>query len=132
MDIRCKVWLEKDGEMLFGKGRALLLSAIEEAGSLAGAAKRLGMSYRAAWGKLKASEEHLAMKLVEPSPSGHHGMQLTAQGRLMLKEFERLLKEAEAFFSRRLARFHLAPAPKATPKKATPRAGTRGATKSKA
>ncbi len=138
MEIRCKVWLERDGEMLFGKGRAQLLRALEEEGSLAKAAKRLNMSYRAAWGKLRASEQHLGLKLAEPSAAGRHGMALTSQGRRLLREFERLIAEAERFFGRRVERFAAAVGKQASTKgarrrqKATPRAGTRGATKNKA
>jgi len=105
MKLRCKVWLERDGEILFGKGRALLLASLKEAGSLAGAARLMNMSYRAAWGKLKASEEHLGVKLVERADSGHHGMTLTAAGDLMLREYEKLMREAEEFFTKREPRF---------------------------
>ncbi|MBI4798570.1 MAG: LysR family transcriptional regulator, partial [Desulfarculus sp.] len=61
------MWLERDGRVLFGQGRQELLAAIVETGSLAGAAQKLGMSYRAAWGRLKASEERLGLALVEHS-----------------------------------------------------------------
>jgi molybdate transport system regulatory protein len=138
MDIRCKVWLESEGEMIFGKGRALLLVAIDEEGSLSRAAKRLNMSYRAAWGKLRASEEHLGVKLTEPSQTGRHGMALTAEGRRMLGAYERLLREAEQFLGRRVRYFAAGEAAskkdskKGTRKTETPRAGTRGATKEQA
>ena len=47
--IQCKIWLEKDEEVLFGRGRLELLRGIREYGSLAETARHLGMSYRAAW-----------------------------------------------------------------------------------
>jgi len=130
MEIRCKVWLERDGEILFGKGRAQLLRAVDEEGSLAKAAKRLNMSYRAAWGKVRASELHLGVKLVEPGTVGRHGMVLTPEGRRMLAEYERLLREAEEFFGGCLKRFEALvqernPLPH---QQGTPRAGTRGVT----
>jgi len=52
--IKCKVWLEKDGEIILGRGREDLLKAIIVCGSLYKAAKKLDMSYRAAWVKLEA------------------------------------------------------------------------------
>jgi molybdate transport system regulatory protein len=131
MKIRYKIWLELGGRMLFGKGRAELLRALEEEGSLVKAAKRLNMSYRAAWGKLRASEEHPGVKLVEPSPAGRHGMALTPQGRLLLEEYERLLAEAEAFFGERVGRFAAVAGKGPGRQKETPRAGTRGATRKK-
>ena len=112
MKIRYKAWLESDGEILFGKGRAQLLRALDEEGSLSRAAKRLNMSYRAAWGKLRASERHLGIKLVEPSAAGRHGMVLTPQGRLILEEYERLVREADEFFAAKLGRLVAALKPK--------------------
>jgi len=53
--IKCKVWLEKDGEIILGRGREDLLKAIIVCGSLYKAAKKLDMSYRAAWGKIRSS-----------------------------------------------------------------------------
>lgn len=65
INIKHKIWLEKDGRVLFGHGRDKLLKAIEECQSLNAAAKKLNMSYRAAWGRLKASEDRMGCKLVE-------------------------------------------------------------------
>ncbi len=63
MKIQFKVWLEKDNRVLFGEGRSQLLQAIEDYGSLAQAARKMNMSYRAAWGRLKASEDRLGYPL---------------------------------------------------------------------
>ena len=65
MEIKYKIWLEKDGKVIFGHGRVELLQAVEECHSLNAAAKKLNMSYRAAWGRLRASEERLGIKLIE-------------------------------------------------------------------
>lgn len=82
--------------MLFGQGRLGLLSALDELGSLSAAAKSLGMSYRAAWGRLKASEERLGLKLTQASGAGR-GLVLSDEGKRLLdsyEEFERLSTEA--------------------------------------
>jgi molybdate transport system regulatory protein len=76
MEIKHKLWLERDGHVIFGPGREGMLKAIEECHSLSAAAKKLRMSYRAAWGRLKASEERLGIKLVEMD-NVKHGMHLT-------------------------------------------------------
>ena len=39
MEIKFKIWLEKDGHALFGEGRDQLLKAIDECHGLYGAAK---------------------------------------------------------------------------------------------
>ncbi len=95
MEIKYKVWVEKSGKVVFGKGRDDILKAIDEQRSLNAAAKKLEMSYRAAWGRLKASEERLGMKLVD---IGVHdkSMQLTQQARAIIERFERLEKDVEA------------------------------------
>jgi molybdate transport system regulatory protein len=94
MEIKFKVWIEKDGKVLFGRGRDDILKAIDEQRSLNAAAKRLEMSYRAAWGRLKASEERIGIKLVEV---GIHdkSMQLTPQARALIDRFEKLEKDVE-------------------------------------
>ncbi len=50
-----------------------LLEAIDAEGSIQKAAERLNMSYRAAWGKLKATEEALGITLLERSTGGSKG-----------------------------------------------------------
>ena len=94
MEIKFKVWIEKDGKVLFGRGRDDILKAIDEQRSLNAAAKRLEMSYRAAWGRLKASVERIGIKLVEV---GIHdkSMQLTQQARALIERFEKLEKDVE-------------------------------------
>jgi molybdate transport system regulatory protein len=99
MKIKHRIWIEGEGKVLFGKGRENLLRAIEECKSLSGAAKKLNMSYRAAWGRLKASEERLGIKLVENSPD-HRGMTLTDEARHLLKEFNILERETGLFIEK--------------------------------
>jgi molybdate transport system regulatory protein len=48
-------------------------------GSLSAAAKAMKMSYRAAWGRIRASEERLGVDLLEKAPSGR-GLVLTPAG----------------------------------------------------
>jgi len=94
MEIKHKVWIEKNGKVVFGKGRDDILKAIDEQRSLNAAAKKLEMSYRAAWGRLKASEQRMGMKLVD---IGVHdkSMQLTPQARSIIDRFEKLEKDVE-------------------------------------
>ncbi|MBP7341527.1 MAG: LysR family transcriptional regulator [Smithellaceae bacterium] len=94
MDIKHKVWIEKDGKVIFGRGRDDILKAIDEQRSLNAAAKKLEMSYRAAWGRLKASEERMGMKLVETGAK-EKSMQLTDQARALIDRFDRLEKDVE-------------------------------------
>jgi molybdate transport system regulatory protein len=94
MEIKFKIWIEKNGKVIFGRGRDDILTAVEDQKSLNAAAKKLAMSYRAAWGRLKASEERMGMKLVEAGPR-EKSIQLTAQARAIIERFERLERDVE-------------------------------------
>ncbi len=85
--VRLNLWLENEGGMLFGHGRALLLRKIEEHGSLRRAAEDLKMSYRAAWGKLKKSEEVLGFPLVEKLGGNKSGFRLTGPGKTLMDNY---------------------------------------------
>ena len=98
--VHCKVWIEEEGRVLFGEGRMDLLQAVAESGSLAGAARTLAMSYRAAWGRLRASENRLGFPLVERSEEGRRAMRLSKQGERLLRKYQELEKEAERFAAR--------------------------------
>jgi len=102
MEIKLKVWLEKDGHIVFGKGRDRLLRAIDECKSLSAAVKKIDMTYRGAWGRLKASEERLNIRLVEPHGKG---MRLTPEGKALLEEYDRLLADLDSLVNRSASRF---------------------------
>ena len=95
MNIKHKIWLEKDGRVIFGSGRYELFKAIDESHSLNAAAKKLKMSYRAAWGRVKASEERMGTKLVERTQG--KGMYLTAEAVALLRQFNLLEQKTGAF-----------------------------------
>ena len=105
MEIKHQIWLEKDGLVIFGKGLDELLRAIDECQSLNAATKKLNISYRHAWRRLRASEERLNMKLVEVTTKGRGGMYLTAEGQTLLAECDRLEKNVVAILKRAHRRF---------------------------
>lgn len=102
MELHGKVWLEKNGDVLFGRGRYLLLRGIQEYGSLAETARHLGMSYRAAWGRLRSSEDRLGVKLVErtPGPGRGQSLRLTPVSRELIRLFDDLEAEFDALLQR--------------------------------
>lgn len=94
--MRLHLWLETEEGMFFGIGRSQLLEKIDEHGSLKKAAKELGMSYRAAWGKIMKTEEVLGFKLVEKEGSGNKsGYRLTEAGKMLLARFKDWYYEVE-------------------------------------
>jgi molybdate transport system regulatory protein len=89
MEIKHKIWLEKEGRVIFGPGRIDLLRAIDACGNLSAAARELNMSYRAAWGRLRASEKRLGMRLVDLSDNKHE-MSLTQEARKLIDCFDQM------------------------------------------
>lgn len=89
MDIRFRVWIEKGGNHVAGKGGVAILKAIEEEGSISAASKKLGMSYRYVWGYIKKMEEVIG-KVVESEKggSGRGKTVLTEKGREIVRLYE--------------------------------------------
>jgi 8-oxo-dGTP diphosphatase len=81
-----------DGRPVLGEGRAELLELIEETGSLSGAAKEMGMSYRYAWGMVRKVSEAAGGPVVESTRGGSRGGRtaLTPLGRELLDTFRRV------------------------------------------
>ncbi|MBI5025211.1 MAG: winged helix-turn-helix domain-containing protein [Nitrospirae bacterium] len=90
MEIKSKLWIEVDGEPVFGRGRRFLLHAIDKYGSINQAAKEINISYRKAWSYIKAMEERLGIKLVERHAGGKNGggATLTDEAKEFLKKYE--------------------------------------------
>lgn len=103
LDVRSKIWIEIDGEMLFSKGRVELFRAIERRGSINGAARYLGVSYRKAWGHIKAMENRLGTPLVVTRVGGHEGggARLTLEAKGILRRYESLEKGIEGMLNSR-------------------------------
>jgi molybdate transport system regulatory protein len=93
--IRLHLWLETPDGIFFGVGRALLLAKIEEHGSLSKAAEALGMSYRAAWGKIRRTEKVLGVKLIVQNGCKKGGHRLTEQGLLFKEKYLLWFQEIE-------------------------------------
>jgi molybdate transport system regulatory protein len=90
MEIKSKLWIEVDGEPVFGRGRRFLLEAIAQYGSINQAAKEINISYRKAWSYIKAMEERLGIRLVERYSGGKNGggASLTKEARRFLESYE--------------------------------------------
>lgn len=94
---KVKLWLEVDGAVVFGSGRVALFQAIEETGSIKQASEKINMSYRAAWGKIKATEERLGLKLVQRQAGGRNsGAELTPKGKELLMIYRKYKRDVAA------------------------------------
>ena len=100
-DPRLSLRLHFDSGMTFGRGKADLLQAIDEEGSISAAGRRMGMSYRRAWSLVEDMNGHFSAQLVDSSRGGARGggATLTDAGRQVLADYralERLLREQGA------------------------------------
>lgn len=93
---RLHMWLETEDGMMLGLGRIQLLELVEELGSLNKAASAMGMSYRAAWGRMKQTETVIGHPLVERS-GPKKGFRLTPLGHDIVNLFRTWHKEVEAY-----------------------------------
>jgi len=94
-----RAWINLDGLLFLGPGKIRLLHAVDEVGSISGAARKVGLSYRAAWNHIDAMNNRAGAPLVVTSTGGEGGggAQLTDLGRNALEGFEHLEKELERF-----------------------------------
>ncbi len=89
LKLRSSQWIvDEQGRTIIGKGRMEILEHIEKTGSINQAAKRMKMSYKAVWSKIKASEKHFGTTLVHTDRC--KGSHLSPEGRALVEKFKRL------------------------------------------
>src|SRR5512140_1959419 len=101
VQIKGRLWLEKDGETFLSWGRVVLLEKIREIGSIAGAARAMEMAYSHAW-TLVANMNRLAgEELVSRTFGGRNGGRawLTPAGEAAVAEFWQLVAKFDKWLS---------------------------------
>lgn len=78
--------------LTFGRGKADLLLAIDEEGSISAAGRRMGMSYRRAWNLVEEMNLAFREPLIDSARggSGGGGASLTPRGREILDHYRAL------------------------------------------
>lgn len=89
LQIKGRLWLEKDGETFLSWGRVVLLERIRDLGSIAAAARSLGMAYSHAWSLVAAMNRLHGAELVARTFGGKHGGRawLTPAGETAIRHF---------------------------------------------
>jgi molybdate transport repressor ModE-like protein len=103
-NVKTKTWIENDRqELLFGKGKTEILELIEQEGSIAKAAEKMGMHYKKAWTHIKILRENIADELVVPQKGGggKGGTVLTPKANELIKKYRQLQEEIEIFANKR-------------------------------
>jgi molybdate transport system regulatory protein len=90
LKLRYKLWIEKDGEKVFGDGPLDILHRVERTGSLRQAAAEINMSYSQAWNLMKDLEKRLEFSLLKRNVGGEKGggSELTDKARELMMKFE--------------------------------------------
>lgn len=91
VQIRTKVWIERDGGFVIGEGGLRLLLEVVAQGSLLAASREIGWSYRHAWQYLRRAEQALGFALVTPrsGKGARRGTKVTPEGHSVLQMLER-------------------------------------------
>ncbi|MFH1757602.1 MAG: LysR family transcriptional regulator [Pseudomonadota bacterium] len=111
IQVRSKIWLEVAGRPVLGEGRRTLLQAVDEQGSILGAARLLNLAYRKAWGQIRAMEERLGLPLVKKQQGGvaGGGAQLTKEARVLLKQYAELMEGSREIVNEKFQKIFLDP-----------------------
>ena len=95
--LKFKLQLMCGDQIALGPGKADLLEAIDSEGSISGAGRALGMSYRRAWLLVDEMNRCFADKLVETLTGGgrDRGARVTDAGHIVLAAYRELEAAAE-------------------------------------
>jgi molybdate transport system regulatory protein len=96
--LKLKVQLYSGDEIAMGPGKADLLEAIRQHGSISAAGRAMGMSYRRAWLLVDAMNRCWRQPLVETSPGSAHGggARVSAFGEGVLTQYRALQARIDA------------------------------------
>lgn len=101
-EVRIRCWIDIDGIRFFGPGRLELLSLIDESGSIARAAKAMGMSYKKAWDMVDDMNTRGKKPLVVARKGGDKGggTELTDTGRKMIAKYGELMTKLNSIIEK--------------------------------
>jgi len=100
-----KIRIDFDGERYIGHGRIQLLELIGEHGSIAQAAKAMGMSYKRAWYLMDEFNSMFADPLIERQHGGRGGgaAKLTPFGADLVRQYRYMEEKVLTVFAKPLA-----------------------------
>jgi molybdate transport system regulatory protein len=87
-----KQWIvDENDNIIIGEGRKEIFETIERTGSINKTAKIMKMSYKGVWSKIKATENHVKVKIVDADRK--LGSRLTREGKELLEKYNKMKKE---------------------------------------
>jgi molybdate transport system regulatory protein len=104
-NIKTRIQIFRDGYSAFGPGKADLLDAILQYGSISAAAKSIGMSYKRAWDLVdemnKGFKEELVVRRVGGAQGG--GAEVSEFGVKILKLYRNSVKKSESYIMNQMS-----------------------------
>ncbi|MES3020495.1 MAG: winged helix-turn-helix domain-containing protein [Pseudomonadota bacterium] len=96
IDVKVRIWLGE--EIAFGPGKADLLEAIAQNGSISAAARAMNMSYRRAWLLVDAMNRSFSDPLISTVAGGQKGggASVTPNGAAVLARYRNMQRCAQA------------------------------------
>jgi molybdopterin-guanine dinucleotide biosynthesis protein B len=92
LKVKSRHWIVNETDhIIIGDGRQEILENIDRTGSINQTAKRMKMSYKGVWGKIRATEQYLRARIVMTDRG--EGSALTDEGRDILDRFKRFSAE---------------------------------------
>ncbi|MCL4501422.1 MAG: LysR family transcriptional regulator, partial [Deltaproteobacteria bacterium] len=103
VQIKGRLWLEKQGETFLSWGRVILLEKIRETGSIAAAARAMEMAYSHAWTLVANMNRLSGEELVSRTFGGRQGGRawLTPAGETAVAQFWELVAQFNEWLSSR-------------------------------
>ena len=103
--VKTKIQIFNESNNALGPGKAELLSAISNNGSISAAAKSMNMSYKRAWDLVNEMNMGFKEDLVSTKIGGSHGggTQVTEFGHQVLSLYQKAVKNSEAFIDVQMA-----------------------------
>jgi molybdate transport repressor ModE-like protein len=98
--LKTKNWIEnRDEELVLSKGKIDILELIDQHGSIAKAARIMGMSYKKAWTHIKVLQENLEDEILETRKGAgkESGTRLTPIAREFIDNYRHLHRKIEAY-----------------------------------
>ncbi len=106
--VRSKIWLEVNGEPVFGQGREELFRRIQQTGSIHAAALAMDMPYRKAWTYIDSMEKRIGLPLVKRNKGGSvgGGSSLTPEAMDLMGKFDLLRKGFDDIVNRKFIKLN--------------------------
>jgi molybdate transport system regulatory protein len=94
-EIRVRCWIDVDDEKFFGLGRVELLQHVDKTGSIAKAAKSMGMSYKKAWAMVEDMNDrgHEPYVLSRKGGKKGGGAELTDTAKKVVAAYNKMLAQ---------------------------------------